>query len=174
MFHVSNMRCRNNFQIFRSLTVNCDSVYQSQKWNVLKGAFGHREWVFNIYVEIPNLNFKEWKYSQDCSLKRVLITFLSKLMCGRVTLFHFVYWISVREWSKCILTSQQFWKLTNNGPKWCNFKINVTGCLPVVKHCLWQTSKDAFSSLLQFCYLHCCVITIFLWFSCIGLDVKLK
>ena len=141
MFHLSNMRCRNNFQIFLSLTVNCDSVSCSQRWNILKGAFGHRESVFNIHVEIPNLNFKEWKYSQDYRLKRVLITLLSKIVCGRVTLFYLVYWISVREWPKYTLTSQQSWKLTNKGPKWCNFKMHVTGCLSIIKHCLWQTSK---------------------------------
>ena len=104
-------------------------------------TFGHRELVFNIHVEIPNLKFKEWKYSQDYRLKRVLITLLSKIVCGRATLFHLVYWVSVREWPKHNLTSQQSWKLTNKGPKWCNFKMHVTGCLSIMKHCLWQTSK---------------------------------
>ena len=129
---------------------------------------------FNIHVEIPNLNFKEWKYSQDCSLKRVLITLLSKIVCGCVTLFHSVCWISIREWPRYTLTFQQFWKLTNNEPKWCNFKMHVTSCLSIIKHCLWQTLEEPFPSLVQFSYLQCLAITIFLWFSCKGLDVKLK
>ena len=127
---------------------------------------------FKVLLVIGNgFLISTWKYriciSKNESILRTTarkgcwLCFYPKL-CRRVTLFHFVYWISVREWPKCILTSQQFWKLTNNGPKWCNFKIHVTGCLPIVKHCLWQTSKDPFSSLLQFSYLHCFVITIFL------------
>ena len=66
------------------------------------------EWIFNIPLEIPNMNFEEWKYSQDKILKKVLITQLSKVFCGCVFLFHLVYWISVREWPKYTLTSQQF------------------------------------------------------------------
>ena len=66
------------------------------------------EWIFNIPLEIPNMNFEEWKYSQDKILKKVLITQLSKVFCGYVFLFHLVYWISVREWPKYTLTSQQF------------------------------------------------------------------
>ena len=69
-------------------------------------------------MELLNLNFKEWKYFQDCSLKRVLINLPSKIVCGRVTLFQLkkyqlVYLINVRELPKYTLTSQQFWKLTN-------------------------------------------------------------
>ena len=37
-------------------------------------------------------------------------------------------------WPKYTLTSQKLWKLTNNGLKWCNFKMHVTGCLSVIKH----------------------------------------
>ena len=66
------------------------------------------EWVFNIHLEIQNMNFEEWKYSQDYILKKVLITLLSKIVFGCVFLFHLVYWISVREWPKYTLTSQQF------------------------------------------------------------------
>ena len=63
------------------------------------------EQIFNIHVEILNLNFREWKYSRDYSLKRVLITFVSTIVCGRVTLFQLekyglVYWKNVREWRK--------------------------------------------------------------------------
>ena len=53
----------------------------------IKIAFGHRKWVFNIHVEILNLNFKEWEYSQDCSLKWVLITLLSKIVCELLLCF---------------------------------------------------------------------------------------
>ena len=54
------------------------------------------------------MNFEEWKYSQDYILKKVLITLLSKIVYGCVFLFSLVYWISVREWPKYTITSQQF------------------------------------------------------------------
>ena len=129
-------------------------LWTATQFNTSKNemAFGHIEWVFNIQEEIPNLNLKEWKYYQDYSLKRVLITLLSKIVCGCVTLFHLVYWISVREWPKHTLTSQKFWKMTNNRPEWCHFKMHITGCVSVIKHCFWQT---------QFPNMQCCTITIF-------------
>ena len=57
---------------------------------------------FNIHVEIMNLNFKELNNSRGYSLKKMLITILSKILCGRVALFQLekywlVYWINVRE-----------------------------------------------------------------------------
>ena len=57
---------------------------------------------FNIHVEIMNLNFKELNNSRGYSLKKMLITILSKILCGRVVLFQLekyrlVYWINVRE-----------------------------------------------------------------------------
>ena len=57
---------------------------------------------FNIHVEIMNLNFKELNNSRSYSLKKMLITILSKILCGRVALFQLekywlVYWINVRE-----------------------------------------------------------------------------
>ena len=48
---------------------------------LIKSALGHREWVLNIHVEVLNLNFREWKYSQDYNLKKVLITLLSRIVC---------------------------------------------------------------------------------------------
>ena len=42
--------------------------------------------------------------------------------------------INVREWPKYTLTSKQFWKLTKNEQKWCNFKMYVTGCLLIIKY----------------------------------------
>ena len=59
-----------------------------------------------------------------------------------------VYWINAREWPNYTLSSQQFWKLTNSGLKWCSSKIYVKSCLSVIKHQLWRTSKEPFSSLL--------------------------
>ena len=58
----------NNFHIFVGLTVNCDSIYHSQKLNVLNDIFVRKEWVFHIHMEILHLNLKEWKYSQNSSL----------------------------------------------------------------------------------------------------------
>ena len=69
--------------------------------------------------------------------------------------------VSVRESSKYNLTSQKFWKLTNNGAKCCNFKLHVTGCLSIIKHYLWKTSKEPFSCALQFSFLQCCDKTFF-------------
>ena len=60
---------------------------------------------------------QEMKVFSGLQLEMVLITLLSKSVCGRV-----------REWLKYLVTFQQFWKLTNNGPKWCNFKMHVIGC----------------------------------------------
>ena len=42
--------------------------------------------------------------------------------------------INVIEWPKYTLTFQQFWKLTNNEPIWCNFKMHVTVCFSIIKH----------------------------------------
>ena len=117
-------------------------------------------------MELLNSNFKEWKYSQDCSLKKELITLLSKIVCWRVTLFQLekyqlVFWMNVTEWPKYTLTSQQFWKLNKSGPKWCKIKMNVTGCLSIINHWLWQTLKEPFSFLLHFSYLQCSAVTTF-------------
>ena len=116
-------------------------------------------------MEILNLNFKKWKYSQDYSLERVVITLLSKIVYGmslfQLEKYRLVYWINVREWTKYTLTSQQFWKLTNNDLEWCNFKIYVTGCLSIMKYWLWRTLKEPFSSLFWFaalCYYNFFVI----------------
>ena len=56
---------------------------------------------FHIRVELLNLNFKEEKYSPDYSLKKVLITLLSKIVCELSLCFsqkkyRLVYWINVR------------------------------------------------------------------------------
>ena len=48
--------------------------------------------------------------------------------------YRLVYWIHVREWPKYTLTSYQFWKLTNNGLEWCNYKMHVTSCLSIIKY----------------------------------------
>ena len=152
MFHLSSTGRRNNFPIFLSLK------YYSSK----------NEMSLKVVLVLGNgFLISTWKYW-------IWITLLSKIVCRRVTFFHLVYWISVREWPKYTLTLQPFWKLTSNGPKWCNFKMHVTDCLSTIKYCLWETSKEPFSSLLQFSYFQCCAITSFLGFSSKGLDVKLK
>ena len=88
-------------------------------------------------------------------LERVLITLLSKTVCCRVTWFQLEkYWLvhcNVREcWPKCTPTSQKFWKLTNNGLKWCNFKMYVIGSLSIIKHNFgeyWKNLSFLFSDL---------------------------
>ena len=85
--------------------------------------------------------------------------------------YRLVYWTNVGEWPKYTLHSQQSWKLTNNGREWCNFKMHVTGCLSIIKHSLWRTSKEPFSSLLWFSVLCYCNL---LWFSRKSSDLKLK
>ena len=66
------------------------------------------------------LEFNRLKVFSGLQLERVLITLLSKIICGHVTWFQLkkyqlVYWINGREWSKYTLAAQQFWKLTNMG-----------------------------------------------------------
>ena len=54
----------------------------------LKCIFDKREGFFiHINLELLSLNFKEIKFSQDASLKRLLITLLSKIASGCVTFF---------------------------------------------------------------------------------------
>ena len=48
--------------------------------------------------------------------------------------YRLVYWINVREQPKYTLIFQQLWKLTNNGPEWCKFKMHVTGCFSIIKY----------------------------------------
>ena len=47
------------------------------------------------------------------------------------------------------LTSQQFWKLTNNGLRWRNFKMHVTDCLSIIKQ---KNLSLLFSDSLVLCY----------------------
>ena len=157
MFQLATIGRENHFEVILSLTGNCDWAWHSKNEMLLKAAFDHRNEFFISTWKLLNLNFKEWKYSQDYSLKMVLNTLVSKIVCGYVTLFQLekyrlIYWINVRE----------------------QFKMHVIDCLSVIKHWLWRTSKESFSSLLQFFYLQCCAITIFLRFNCKGLNVKLK
>ena len=71
-------RGRNNFHIFLSLTVNYDSVWHLSF--LIEGTPGHRKLFLYPRGNIE-LDFKEWKYSQDYSLKRALITLLSEIVC---------------------------------------------------------------------------------------------
>ena len=50
-----------------------------------KRVFGHRKCVFDTYMEILNLNFKEWKYSENYNMKKCWLLFLSKTVSGRVS-----------------------------------------------------------------------------------------
>ena len=57
--------------------------------------------------------FQRIKYSQEYSLKKLLVTLLSKILCGCVTLFQvekhcLVYQINVRERLGCNLTPQTY------------------------------------------------------------------
>ena len=70
--------------------------------------------------ENAELEFNRMKVFVGLQLERVLITLLSKIICGHITWFQsekyqLVYWINGREWSKYSLAAQQFWKLTNMG-----------------------------------------------------------
>ena len=78
---------------------------------------------------------------RNTAWKRCCLLFCPKLClgCHFATLFQLekyrlVHWINVREWPNYTLTSQQFWKLTNNGLQWCKFKIHITSCLSIIKH----------------------------------------
>ena len=60
------------------------------------------EWVFNSHIEIINFEFQRVKIFSGLQLERVLITYLSKIVHGRVSRFQLekyrlVYWINVRE-----------------------------------------------------------------------------
>ena len=61
-------------------TVTQFNTRKNEKWK--KGAFRHREWVFNTHMKILNLNFKEWKCSQDYSLKGCWLVFYPNLCVG--------------------------------------------------------------------------------------------
>ena len=139
---------------------------------LIKCALGHRKWVFNIHADTLNFNFKEWNYSQHYSLKRVLITLLSKIMsglslCFRLKKYRLVYWMNMKDWPKYTLTSKQFWKLTTNGLEWCNFKMRLSITKNINFDERWRNLS------LPFWFAVLCYYN-FLWFSCEKLDVKLK
>ena len=134
MSHLCITRCRNNFQFDCEMWL---SLIVTKSKCPLR-CFDHKEWVewgFDIHVEIMNLNFKEWKYCQDYGMKRVLITFLPKIVCG----------VSGRKIPTSLLDEckritqvhphfQYFLKLTNKGLELCNFEMHVRGCLSIIKH----------------------------------------
>ena len=92
-------------------------------------------------VEIISTDFSAWLWTAtQFNISKNEMSLRVLLVIGNGVLIPtWKYCISVwknerREWPKYTMTSQQFWKLTINELKWCNFKMHVTGLLLIIKY----------------------------------------
>ena len=131
IFYLSITSCRNNLHTF--LRFQCELGFSLTvpkikcTWRCFILTWKCWIWISENESILRITAWKNVDYSsiQNCVWACHLVS-VRKIMASSMD--------KCKRMIKYTLTSQQFWKLTNNGLKWFNFKMHVTVCLSVIKH----------------------------------------